>query len=280
MVTTLIFISAFLTTNLAMAQNAIENVPSSIEPDPSRSKPPKLLEWYKEWKKANELFASNMNAKIVIIKMTDKTFESLRTESLASRENAHFFAPANVEIDLTMGVNGTLDRNPCRQRRPQILRCFSAGYILDVTKPNWELLSAGKSPDKLIRMLKAPMDPEGDYFKWLKANLGYDARVLEAKNGFVLALAPKIQNSANITGHILNDSADKSFLQTSAKKPGPKLQLIEAHGRLALFKILTESQKDEVKIPLSTKIIFDEFETPNARENTKANETNSNENDE
>lgn len=218
--------------------------------------PPKLNEWFQHWRLKNKVFAENMNSKLIITRKAKGQFEVISTDSMPNRDTNHLHTLTERERDLQMNINNHHTPHPCRRTRPNILKCMSGGYLLDVSKPIWEFFSIGQTETKLIRILKAQKHPQDDYFAWLEENLGFNARVLDSDGSYVLALTPKISGRRDISGYLINNSSDKSFLKPDEAIPGPNLMLIEAKGRLAVFKIIndTAGQIDEGSIKISTKI--------------------------
>ncbi len=236
-----------------------ETVSMLEETQPAALPPPKLDDWYKRWQQDNKSSGGKINPKILIIKMSEKKFEPINVGDAANRDSAVLYSPSDAELALVVGINQTASGNSCTQKRPQLLRCFSAGFILDTTRSNWELLSAGKSEEKLSRLVRAPKDPDDDYLNWIRKSLGFDGRVLESKDGYVLAVTAKLPAFGKITGHLLLESENKIFLKQNEIKLGAKLELVEAKGRLAVFKIISENGRDVLAAPQSTKISLDQI---------------------
>lgn len=268
MVKMILILATLFQTADCLSQIEGQDAPSAMEGVSPPEPPPKLEEWYDQWKQANPLFVSNMNIKLLIIKSTSMKMAPVSTSHLSGNDSLYLYTLSDAEIDLTMGINQMKSGNPCLLGRPQIFRCFSAGYILDVSRPTWELLTFASSDDKLSRMMKSPKEPNDDYFKWVSANLGFDGRVLDYKNGHILALTPKLPTSTRITARLLKDSASKAFLKKSQVKLGTKLILTETKGRLSVFKIMDDTNAEQVDAPISTKIVLDPFTRP-ASEDSK-----------
>jgi hypothetical protein len=230
----------------------VAETPKTEAPPPQ---PPDLTKWHQKWRAANKSFEENMNSKLIIIKLSGKIFSAIDTDTISKKDSHHLFTPSDQERDLQLDINQTKNGNPCVRKRPALLKCLSAGYILDISKNKWEFLSVGQTEDKLLRIFTAKKDPSNDYYRWLNENLGFNARVLDAQDGYILALTPPLAKFKSVTGQILLDSSDKAFLRTSDIKPGPNLELVSAKGRLAVLRITSASPDTAaLTLKLSTKI--------------------------
>ncbi len=202
--------------------------------------PPDLTTWYQKWRAANKAFAET-NSKLIIISSNGKTFSAIDTDTISEKDSHHLFTPSDQERDLQLGINQTGKENPCVRKRPTLLKCLSARYILDVSKNSWEFLSVGKTDDKLSRIFTMKKDASNDYYRWLNKNLGFNARVLDTQNGYILALTPPLAKYKTVSGQIILDSSEKPFLRTSDIKLGENLELVSAKGRLAVLRITSEN---------------------------------------
>lgn len=262
----LLILQIFFTTLGRAEELTKANQTSQVE----SPQPPKLNEWFQNWRLKNKVFANNMNSKLIITRKAKGQFELISTDSMPNRDTNHLYTPTERERDLQFNLNHHHTQNSCLKTRPNLLKCMAGGYLLDVSKPVWEFFSIGQTETKLIRILKAQKHPQNDYFKWLEENLGFNARVLDSDGSFLLALTPKLSGLKDITGYLILNSADKSFLKLDEATAGPNIQLIETKGRLSVFKIIKDvsGHIDQSTIKISTKIRLS-ISNPKASESIK-----------